>query len=131
MRGWTLEWKGRERQNLDWQIQVSGQTNAGNQTKVISGKLKLSNDPFWQNIRSGTIITFTANNAQQGGKDTDIIFDPTQGKWNVNIWTGEQSLVKVKGSPLDTTGRRWQLTIKDSNDQLVFGPAGDGGPLLN
>ena len=126
MRGWTLEWQCLEWQNMDWQSQVSGTANTGSDPQIISGTIKLSSDSFWQNIRSGTIITFTSKNAQQGGKDTDIDFNPANGKWNVNIWIGENTLVKTKGDSLNTTGRRWQIVIKNRNGRIIFGPAGDG-----
>jgi len=131
MRGWTLSWQSQQWQNMDWQATAGG-TNVGNTPQTLSGSLQLSQDPFWQTIRSGTIITFTANNLAQGGKDTDTGFDPAQGKWNVNIWAGESALVVTNGALLNTTGRQWQLTIKDGNGTVVFGPAGDGvGPKLH
>ena len=126
MRGWTLNWQCQNWQNLDWQMATNGQTNSiGNTPQTVSGVLQLSQDPFWQNIRSGTIITFTANNASQGGKDSDTNFDAGNGKWNVNLWAGDPALVATNGAALTTSGH-WQLTIADSTGTVVSGPAGDG-----
>jgi hypothetical protein len=125
MRGWTLNWQCQGRRNMDWQAQTSGQTNVGNNPKTVSGVLQLTQAPLWQNIRSGTIITFTAKDSQHGGKDTDINFEPAQGKWNINIWAGDQALVITNGASLTTSGH-WQVTIKDSAGTVVFGPTGDG-----
>jgi hypothetical protein len=128
MRGWTMEWH--EDVSLP-----GGETS--------NGVITLSNDPLWGDIKRGTIITVieTADANGQPGFDTgtDVSFDPAANDWWINVSTREESAkgdaalmttVTNNGTPGDfaTGHREWWMTIRDSQGQVVFGPAGEGQP---
>ena len=117
MRGWTIVWSNSDPSTDD---------------------IYLSQDDFWSNIKAGTIITFAQDMTIHGGLDTDISWNGTTDWW-VNICTEEEQL-KYNASQSwlsrtknnDDTGHiktdndDWKLTIYDDDDNLVFGPAGEG-----
>jgi hypothetical protein len=125
MRGWNLVWHEDE--------QVNGETAAGT--------LTLSNAPLWSDLRSGTLITFIET-TNAGGEDgfntsTNTSFDPAANDWWINVATREEigkgaaalvTTVTNDGNPGDfSVGRSdWTLTIADSLNNVIFGPAGEG-----
>ncbi len=114
MRGWSLFWE--EVNNL----------------KV--GTIFLSEDMLWSDLRAGTIITFTELTTAEGGLDTDTSFDPCNGDWWINVNSFDTTYVpetttnvRGDGSGNFTTGNNdWRLTILNSSDAVIYGPAGEG-----
>jgi hypothetical protein len=124
MRGWNLVWHEDE--------QVNGET--------ATGTLTLADNSIWSDLRSGTLLTFIET-INAGGEDistaTDISYDPSADDWWIHVSTqgeagkGEAALVTTvtnDGVPGDfSTGNAdWTLTIADSGNQVIFGPAGEG-----
>ena len=110
---------------------------ANDDTEENTGTIFLSNDPFWQDMKAGTIITIIQSPAPSG-MDTDETINHTTDWW-VNICTEEEQahynaserwLARVY--PSSDTGHfkadndAWILTIYDNRDNVVFGPAGEG-----
>jgi hypothetical protein len=106
---------------------------------VREGTIFLSDDPFWADLRAGTIITFIDSGNLDGGLDTDISFDPCAGDWWVNIYTHDEQYVPTtttnvpgQGPGAFTVGDDgWRLTILNASLEVVYGPAGEGAPTYS
>lgn len=107
-----------------------------------TGTLTLTDDPFWGDVRAGTILTFTELDSAVGGLDTDVSSNPASGDWWININTLSSSgvpqtqyVTTVTNVPGDGPGNfsvgndNWKLTIFDRDSNIVFGPCGEGVPL--
>jgi hypothetical protein len=117
LRGWRLVW-----------------TEAPSDT----GTLALTQHLLWSDLRAGTIITFGESDTAAGGLDTDTSYDPSGGDWwiHINTLSGgvpqETYVTTTTNVPGDGPGHfsvgndNWQVTIRDSQERLVFGPAGEG-----
>ena len=127
MRGWRLAWSSKATKA---QAALDPAPTPGPDGKVrrerLGGTITLTSDPFWQNVRSGTILTFTKFDQAHGGADTNTAFAPALKQWHVNIWAGDARYVASGGEVMDTNNRDWQMTIKDSLGTVIFGPAGEG-----
>ena len=114
-----------------WEIRIDhdGNTNRGH--------LKLSNNPYWYNVRAGTILTFieTENAGGQGVDTTTEIhkvdrFDTEGWAWT-NIWANDSTYIDTADADHDAN-----FPISDVFSQFVifrpngttveFGPAGEG-----
>ena len=131
LRGWTIE--------ID-----EGASNGYFSAKV---KIKLSQNSFWAAVPNGTILTFTENNASQGGMDTNLSAanNSTTSGWRwANVWIGDSSLITytdlatngytlvsgvVNGINIDDT--ETQFRVLNASGYAVFGPAGEGIAPLN
>ena len=114
MRNWILRW----------------------QDKTDSGTIRLSNNTFWSNLRSGMILTFTESTAVQGGFDTDLSYNPTAGDVSVNVNTFDTTLVTQTTStkPLHISGEfsvsndRWAIEVRDQSFASIVELQGEGSP---
>ena len=126
IRGWQLEWT---------------EDPADPRDPADAGKLTLTDDLLWTDLRGGTIITFIELDRVAGGWDTDTSYDPDAGDWWINIATLDYEGMPQTQYVTTTTnvvgdgpgnfsvGRRnWQLTIRDADSNVVFGPCGEGAP---
>ncbi len=112
MRNWILRW----------------------QDKTDSGTIRLSNNTFWSNLRSGMILTFTESTAVQGGLDTDLSYNPTGGDVSVNVNTFDTTLVTQTTStkPLHVSGEfsvsndRWAIEVRDQSFASIIELQGEG-----
>ena len=111
MRGWRLDW-----------------TEVG-----ASGSIQLSTDPFWQDLRIGTILTLIQKTTAEGGLSTDLSYNGTTDTW-VNVNTRDTSLVTgttstkpdhVSGN-FTTSNDRWTLAVRDASGALVMPAMGEG-----
>lgn len=116
MRGWTLR----------WQFTKGTSKHKDLEPEIVTGDLQLSQHSLWANLRSGTILTFTAKNNAAGGMDTKTVIQPAADDWHINIWTGDNQFVTELTEPFMTNHRDWQITILDASGHKVFGPAGEG-----
>jgi hypothetical protein len=102
-----------------WNLVISDDTGGAGQTIQT---LTLTSNTLWSDLRSGTIITVSENLA-----DNLSNYDPQSGKWWINVQakTGASGTY-ITASNFNVTNNNWQLTIKDSNSTVIFGPAGEG-----
>jgi hypothetical protein len=119
-----------------WKIDVVSDT--GTRT------LALSQHPYWQNVVSGTLLTFTVNSAANGGADTEIhkasrLHDPGGNPNQVgnlrgyvwsNIWIQDSLFVDKAASTFsDSLGinqSATQFVLRNSAGVAFYGPAGEG-----
>jgi len=113
MRGWSLFWE---------EINV-----------FKEGTIFLSDDPFWSDLRAGTVLTFTELTTAAGGLDTDTSFDPCRGDWWINVnsfdtqYVTTETNVKGDGPGNFSVGNNdWRIAVRDDVGATVFGPAGEG-----
>ncbi len=105
MRGWSFDWSAAD---------------------VGSGSFTLSNDARLAGIHRGTLLTFFSKDALNP-ENVDSNFDsynPHGGDWWLNINLADPLLI-LSGS-LNTGNDNWQVSVRNSVDALVYGPAGEG-----
>ena len=86
-----------------------------------SNTLKLTDASIWSDLRSGTIITVSEDMAD------DVSYNPSAGDWWINVQANDTaSGTYIEAESFPVNGKDWQLTIKDANKNVVFGPAGEG-----
>ena len=100
MRGWKLEiWMG----------------------GVHNETLDLTSHPLWSDLRSGTIITVAED------VPDDVSYNPQAGDWWINVQANNSaSGTYIRNSGFPVTNDDWQVTIRDADDSVIFGPAGEG-----
>jgi hypothetical protein len=100
MRGWKLE---------IWMAGIHNET------------LDLTDHPLWSDLRSGTIITVAED------VPDDVRYDPDAGDWWINVQADTYAGgTYISNSGFPVTNDDWQLVIRDANDNIIFGPAGEG-----
>lgn len=128
MRGWTLNWTEDE------------EVSPG----VFSqGTITLSNSSVWAAVERGTLLTFIETPDAGGvgiNTSTDTSFDSSSADWHMNFCTTEE---QSSGTLLTTTTNdgvdgefsvgndNWQLTILDSQGNVISGPTGEGDGNLS
>ncbi len=109
-----------------WTIRI--QSTSGSATLV------LSQNPYWSNVRAGTILTFIQNDSANGGLDTSIhrtsaLHTAGGGYLWSNIFVGDPVYISQTSSDLggdlgigsdDTT-----FTVFDAGNTRIYGPAGE------
>jgi hypothetical protein len=84
--------------------------------------LSLTLDPVWFAVRSGTIITVSEdipNNAEA--------YQPETGSWWINVRANDNADgTFITPSNFKTSNDNTQITVRNSGDQVIFGPAGEG-----
>lgn len=104
MRGWSFNWTD---------------------TDLGSGSFSLSNNTALQSIHRGTLITFFAQDAGGPNVASNLgDYNPAGGSWWLNVNLADTDL--ISGGTLLTGHSDWQLTVKDSLDNTIFGPVGEG-----
>ncbi len=83
-----------------------------------SGLLTFTNNSLWSDLRAGTIITISEDQTQNDS------YVPETGDWVINVCTSSGTY--ISGGNFPVNNNNWQLTIRDSADNVVFGPAGEG-----
>jgi len=137
--------------NLDvrgWEIRTSELDNSftdgtdlwlgnGNIEQAI---IRFSDDPFWSNLRAGTVLTIIELTTEQGGLDTDLSFDPCAGDWWINVNSFDAQYITTLTNRADAgpgnfrTGNDdfimevWTGPVGDPTAVKIFGPAGEGSP---
>lgn len=132
MRGWKIRWA--ELGNT----LTNGQDIWWGSGSVEQGVLTLTDHPFWANLRVGTILTFSEldGSTAAGGRPTDLSFDACRGKWWVNVWTGDSSLVTTQSNLVDDFPGRlavgnndWLCEVRRSDGSLAMDLTGEGSPF--
>ncbi len=102
----------------NWVLEVRNDVGGAGETLQV---LTFSNDPIWDGLRSGTIITISENLAD------DISYDPVMDDWWINVQAANGATgLYITATDIDVSNVNWQLTIKDDATFVQFGPAGEG-----
>ena len=119
-----------------WQIDVSQVTGGVRLTDTIT----LAQDSFWAAVPAGAILTFTEDNAAEGGYDTALNADDrlstARYSWS-NIWLGDTALIaSVNGASTSGIGASasgivinkddTQIAVRNASGIYEFGPVGEG-----
>lgn len=115
-----------------WIIEISENYDPTPETIV------LSQDPYWSNVRAGTILTFVDRDLTNGGLDSGIHrinrFSDLGYAWT-NVAIHDHSLVDQTasnfGSSITLTSSDTEITLKDSSGTLRHGPTGEPRILRN
>lgn len=102
-----------------WQIEI-GSVEAG--IFSPSSTATLNEAPFWKDLPSGTILTFSAEPTNLSRTDNLS----TQGFASANISYADTDLIETTGSSLAITPFNTAIRILDKDGQTLFGPAGEG-----
>jgi hypothetical protein len=88
---------------------------------ALAKTLTLTAHAIWKDLRAGTIITVAA------GVPSDVSYNPAAGDWWINVQAHEKGDgLYIDKSSFPVSANNWQLRIRDSGGQVVFGPAGEG-----
>ncbi len=111
MRGWTIE-----------VLDATG-----------TRSIVLSQDPYWQSVVPGTILTFTASNAASGGLDTEL--HRTGARHNLgylwsNVWVFDPNLIDQSASTITADlgigSDDTRFVVKNPLGNVIYGPSGEG-----
>ncbi|HUN81053.1 MAG TPA: CotH kinase family protein, partial [Phycisphaerae bacterium] len=101
-----------------WKLFITDNTGSGSQTNQT---LTLTSHAIWSDLRSGTIITVSEDLAD------DVSYNPLAGDWWINVRANNAGTgTYITASNFSVSNDNWQLTIKDAQNNVVFGPAGEG-----
>lgn len=108
-----------------WTIDVLG--SAGTRS------IRLSYDPYWENVLAGTILTFTTSNTAAGGLDTAIHKTSdlhASGHLWTNIWIFDEAMVSQDLSTftdnLGIDSEDAQFVVRNQSSLVIYGPSGEG-----
>ena len=88
---------------------------------VYDETLDLTNHALWSDLRSGTVITVAED------VPDDISYNPQAGDWWINVRANNYAGGRyITNTNFPVNNDDWQLTIKDADGNVVFGPAGEG-----
>ncbi len=88
---------------------------------VCNEQLVFSNHAIWSDLRAGTILTVSED------QPDNVSYNPAGGDWTINVRAidgGSSTYITPNSFPVSNDN--WQITIRQANDSLVFGPAGEG-----
>jgi spore coat protein CotH len=84
--------------------------------------LTFTGNSLLSDLRSGTIITVS-----EDLPDDINNYDPSNGKWWINLQANaDANGTFITAASFDISQKNSQITIKDSNGTVIFGPAGEG-----
>lgn len=145
IRGWTLNWS-----NAD--VNTPPTPENPNPLPENMGTVQFLDNPLWSNLRRGTIITIVEDSSfepefEDGtflGHDIDLTddvsYNPKLNDWWIHVETKESDpaspYIATPNSKFKTDNDSWQLTIRNTQGQAVFGPVGEavagwGGSGIN
>jgi hypothetical protein len=88
---------------------------------TLDETLDLTDHSIWSDLRSGTIITVSED------VPTDISYNPAAGDWWINVQASEfGDGLYIEASNFPVGSSNWQLVIRNADDAVIFGPAGEG-----
>jgi len=83
--------------------------------------LVFSQADLWADLRAGTLLTVAEEVAE------DVSYDPAGGDWWINVTaSNEASGLYITATNFPVNNDYWQLTIRDAEGAIAFGPAGEG-----
>ena len=107
-----------------WRVVISHRTgepsNPGPGQQIYS--LTFSQDPVWEDLRAGTILTISEKISQNVDD-----YLPVVGKWWLNVRASIDSGGRyITASDFAVSNDKTQITIENALGENVFGPAGEG-----
>lgn len=88
---------------------------------ALDETLDLTTDSIWSDLRSGTIITVSED------LPSDVSYNPAAGDWWINVQASDTADgLYIEASNFPVSSNNWQLVIKNTDDIVIFGPAGEG-----
>lgn len=88
---------------------------------ILDETLDLTDHVIWSDLRSGTIITVSED------VPSDVSYNPEAGDWWINVQANNNADgLFIEASSFPVSSDDWQLTIRDADGAVVFGPAGEG-----
>ena len=110
----------------NWKIEIGKNNGSG---FAVLTTISLNTNANWQNVPTGTILTFIENNTALGGRDSGFAIRNNRnslGDTWTNVWLGDTTYLTsaVAGTGIDNSGT--QFRVKNASNQIVFGPAGEG-----
>jgi len=88
---------------------------------VFDETLNLTGHSIWSDLRSGTIITVSED------LPSDISYNPAAGDWWINVQAKNGADgIYIEPSNFPVSNNNWQLRIRNSVGNIIFGPAGEG-----
>jgi len=104
-----------------WRLVLS---DADGPSQAARDSFIFADEPLLAELEAGTIITVSESFAD------DVEFLPAFGDWHINFQANSADqgafFTAASQSNFDTNRHNWQLSIFDANDNLMFGPAGEG-----
>ena len=98
---------------------------------ICNEELDFSQSPLWSDLRAGTIITIFEDTGTVAppvpSLPTDVSYNPAGGDWTIRVQAidgGSSQYITPNSFPVSNDN--WQLTIRDSSNALIYGPAGEG-----
>ncbi|MBN2183460.1 MAG: hypothetical protein JW715_16230 [Sedimentisphaerales bacterium] len=83
--------------------------------------LDLTDHSIWSDLRSGTIITVSED------LPSDISYNPAAGDWWINVQASDSGDgLYIEDSSFPVSSNNWQLIIRNKDNTVIFGPAGEG-----
>jgi hypothetical protein len=84
--------------------------------------LVLTDDLIWSDLRSGTIITVAEDIPNNVGD-----YQPETGDWWINVRAADGAAgTYISNTDFPTSNDKSQITVRDQNNIVIFGPAGEG-----
>ena len=104
-----------------WEVSFQLPESYGGQDEETTKILTFSQHPTWSNLRAGTIITISESIAD------NITCTPETGDWWINVKSCDGGIgTYISQQNFNVSHKNWKLTIRDSADNTIFGPAGEG-----
>lgn len=106
------------------------------------GIIRFTNDPFWADMRSGTIITIAEQEIIKNDQDEEIVngsdlsFSPLTGDFWIHLWSFDTQYLETETNvDGDEPGNfsigndDWEVSlvrpVTDGDDELLWGPVGE------
>lgn len=100
-----------------WELEIKNETGSPQETTTI---LTFTEDSLLEELRAGTIITIAESFPD------DVSYDPQFGDWWLNFQAANgASGTYVTPASFDVTNSDWQLTIRNADAVVMFGPVGE------
>jgi hypothetical protein len=101
-----------------WQLVLTNDTGGVGET---SQTLTFGSQMPLPDLRAGTILTVSEDLGD------DVSYDPPVGDWWINVQAADGGTdVYITAQDFEVSNLNWQLTIKNDQDAVIFGPAGEG-----
>lgn len=102
-------------------VDIRGWTLSMRDTRGERGTLVFGDQAPLDALRAGTLLTIAEDLPQ------DATYNPESGDWRLHLRAGaDGDGTYVSATPFDTSSHDFQVTLRDAEGVLRFGPAGEG-----